>query len=175
MLKTTLAAIVALSAATSLTACDDFQEKAPAGPAIAPVSAPASAPTSEPGAELAGNDPARAEVQAVLDAEVRRLLDEPSKMNVEVMRRDGDWAFVSGPAVMPDGTEIDLANTALSRPARDGMMEGTNVVALLKRTNGVWTVAVSAIGSTDVPQVEWPQRYRVSPALVGQEEAEGGE
>ncbi|CAN5384257.1 hypothetical protein BH10PSE1_BH10PSE1_31880 [soil metagenome] len=151
---------------------------APVETQVPPVAAPAATPAS-PAAELSATDPARVAIQTVLEAVVARSLGVPAKINVEIMRAetagDTQWAFVSGPAVALDGAEIDLSKTSMARPAKDGMMDGTNVIALLKHSGGVWAVATMAIGPTDVPQVAWPQQYKVSPALVGQEEAEGGE
>ena len=112
---------------------------------------------------------------AALDAAVARSLGVPARVNVEIARAEGDWAYLSGPAVAADGADLDLSKTNMAKAAKDGMMDGTNVVALLKRTAGVWAVATMAIGPTDVPAVAWPRQYGVSPALVGQEEAEGGE
>jgi hypothetical protein len=171
MLKTTLAAIAVLAGAASLTACDDFQEKAPAAaPATAPV------PATEPGAELAANDPVRAGIQAALDLRLTSDLGVPAKINIEIARGETPWAFASGPAVTASGGEIDFSKTKLAEAASEGMMDGSNVIALLKKAPAVgWTVVEIHIGPTDVPQAGWPQQYGVSPALVGQEEAEGGE
>jgi hypothetical protein len=146
--------------------------------APAPLPAPAAMPDG-PAAELSPADPARPAIQTALEAAVVRSLGVPARVSVEIMRAEtaagGQWAFVSGPAVLPDGTAIDLSKTSMARPAKAGMMDGTNVIALLKRADGVWSVATMAIGPTDAPQVAWPKHYGVSPALVGLEEAEGGE
>ena len=155
-------------------------EPAPA-PAAAPEVAvpveptPAPAPTPAVLTDLAATDPARASIVAALDAAVARSLGVPSRVNVEIARVEGDWAYVSGPAVTPDGADLDLSKTNMARAAEEGMMDGTTVVALLKRTDGVWAIAEMAVGPTDVPAVAWPRQYGVTPALVGQEEAEGGE
>jgi hypothetical protein len=166
--------LIAAAGVLALAACDDVQEKAPAGPAVAPASAPA--PIAEPGAELAANDPVRAEVQAVLDARLTGDLGVPAKIEIEIARGAPPWAFVSGPAVTASGGEIDFSKTTLAEAASEGMIDGANVIALLRRAPaGGWTVVEIHIGPTDVPQVAWPQQYGVSPALVGQETAEGGE
>lgn len=156
---------------------------APAPDVVAPVETPAviapAAQPASPAAELSATDPARPAIQSTLEAAVTRSLGLPARVNVEIMRAETigavQWAFVSGPAVGLDGAEIDLSKTTMARPAKDGMVDGTNTIALLKRENGVWAVATMAIGPTDVPQVAWPKQYKVSPALVGQEEAEDGE
>jgi hypothetical protein len=174
--------LIAATGLLALAGCDDFQQK-PSAPVINPqviggIEAPAATPSS-PGAELSPTDPARPAIEAVTDAAVVRSLGVPARVTVEILRAEtaGDiqWAFVSGPAVAPDGGALDLSKTTMAQAAAEGMMDGTNVIALLKRDNGGWTVVTMAIGPTDVPQVGWPQQYGVSPALVGQEEAEGGE
>ncbi|WGM48436.1 hypothetical protein KOAAANKH_03337 [Brevundimonas sp. NIBR10] len=142
------------------------------------IEAPAATPSS-PGAELSPTDPARPSIQAVLDAAVIRSLGLPARVNLEILRGETrgelQWVYVSGPAVALDGSELDLSKTNMASAAEEGMMDGTTVVALLKREDGGWTVATMAIGPTDVPAVAWPRQYGVSPALVGMEEAEGGE
>lgn len=170
MSKITLAAVAVLA----LAACDDFQDRPPAAPA--PVAAPMSAPTSAPGAELAENDPVRAEVQAVLDPRLTHDLGQPAKIKVEIMRGEAPWVMVSGPITTPSGGEIDFATTPLAQAAANGMMDGSNVIALLKKPAvGAWTVVEIHVGPTDVPQAGWPAQYHVSPAFAGMEEAEGGD
>ncbi|MDB5422388.1 MAG: hypothetical protein JWR59_2335 [Brevundimonas sp.] len=149
--------------------------EAPVETQTAATTAASTAPAFGPVAsELAAADPARASIQSAIEAAVTRSLGLPAKVDVEIMRGQGDWAFVSGPAVSAEGGEIDLSKTTMAQAADEGMMDGTTVVALLRRVGGVWSVATMAIGPTDVPQVGWPDQYGVSPALVGQEEAEGG-
>ncbi|CAN5223594.1 hypothetical protein BH09PSE1_BH09PSE1_28240 [soil metagenome] len=181
--------LIAAACLLAIAACSEPQQEpepapAPAPEIVAPAEAPAPLPApaatpTGPAAELAPTDPARAPIQTTLEAAVARSLGVPAKVNVEIMRAETagavQWAFVSGPATAPDGTAIDLSKTTMARPAAGGMMDGTNVIALLRHENGVWTVATMAIGPTDVPQVAWPKQYKVSPALVGLEEAEGGE
>lgn len=175
-MKTALFAAGVLALTASLTACDDFKAPAPAETpaADAPATAPATTTTTPPGAELAANDPVRAELQAVLDARLTRDLGVPAKINVEIARGEAPWAFVSGPAVTPAGGAIDFSKTKLAEAASEGMVDGPNVIALLRKAAaGGWAVVEIHVGPTDVPQVAWPQQYGVSPALVGQEEAEG--
>ena len=118
---------------------------------------------------MAATDPARAAIQAAVEARLATELGQPAKLDMEIVRAEGDWAFASGPAVSPTGGPIDFATTKMAEQAAEGMMDGSNVIALLKRANGAWTVTEIAVGPTDVPQVAWPQKYGVSPALVGQE------
>ncbi|MBJ7485448.1 hypothetical protein [Brevundimonas sp.] len=158
-------------------ACDEPAPEPASVPEVAPpvVTTPEPAPTPAVLTDLAETDPARAPIVAALDAAVARSLGVPARVNVEIARAEGDWAYVSGPAVAADGAELDLSKTNMARAAEEGMMDGTTVVALLKRTAGVWAIAEMAVGPTDVPAVAWPRQYGVSPALVGMEEAEGGD
>jgi len=158
-------------------ACDEpAPEPASVPEVVAPVETkPATLPTTAVLTDLAAADPARALIVAALNAAVARSLGVPAKVNVEIARAEGDWAYVSGPAVAADGSDFDLSKTNMASAAEDGMMDGTTVVALLKRSAGVWTVAEMAVGPTDVPAIAWPRQYGVSPALVGMEDAEGGE
>lgn len=158
--------VKAIAAAALLAAASACSK--PAEPAAAPAPE-AAAPASNPGAELSANDPARAAIQAAVEARLGAELGVPAKMNVEIMRADGDWAYASGPAVDPAGGEIDFTKTKLAPAATEGMMDGSNTIALLKKVDGAWTVVEFAVGPTDVPQVGWPAKHGVAPALVGQE------
>lgn len=165
-----------VAACLLVSACDEpAPEPASAPEVVAPVeTAPAPAPTPAVLTDFAETDPARAPIVAALDAAVARSLGVPARVNVEIARAEGDWAYVSGPAVAADGTDLDLSKTNMARAFEEDMMDGTNVVALLKRTAGVWAVAEMAVGPTDVPAVAWPRQYGVNPALVGQETGESG-
>lgn len=151
-------------------ACSKPAEPAHLPPADAP---PAAA--SDAGAEIAADDPERGPIRAAVELKLAEVLGSPARLEVEIMRRDGDWAFVSGPAISPVGGEIDFAATKLAEPHAEGMMDGSNTLALLKREAGAWTVVEIAVGPTDVPQIAWAETHGVKPALVGLETAEGGE
>lgn len=148
----------------------------PAEPASAPAPEAAAPAAATPGRELAANDPARAAIQTALDAALTKELgDVPAMVKVEILRQDGDWAFASGPAVSsPTGEALDFHATSLRERAEAGVIDGSNTLALLKKSGGAWTVVEIAVGPTDVPQIEWVTKHGVKPALVGLEEAEGG-
>ena len=133
------------------------------------VSGPEAPAASGAAAELSATDPARQAIAAALDARLRTELGQPGVVAIEILRAEGDWAFASGPATAPDGTAIDFSKTLLAQRAADGVLDGSNVIALLKKTGEVWAVTEFFVGPTDVPQVAWPDQYGVSPALVGQE------
>jgi len=171
MRQTAVIAAAALLAA--LAACSK-----PAEPAGAPAAAEAAAPAAAtPGAELPAGDPQRAALQTVIDARLTKELgDVPAKVNLEIVRVDGDWAFASGPAVSsPTGEELDFHATALRERAEAGVIDGNNTLVLLKREGGTWKVVEMAIGPTDVAQIEWVTKHGVPNALVGLEDAEGGQ
>ena len=156
-----------------LAACNDERTAVPpvpSAPATVASSTPAPPAPSKPGEELAANNPVRAEVQPVLDAQLTRELEVVAKVKVEILRGEGPWVFVSGLAMNPAGADIDFSTTSLAEPAADGMIDGNTVTALLRKAaNGTWEVVEFHIGPTDVPQIGWPQDYHVSPALVGME------
>lgn len=105
---------------------------------------------------LAWQEPARGTPlrAAVLDA-VRPLaaqdLGAPIEFVVDMLRVEGDRAFVAVRAQRPGGAPIDMAATPMARRGDydPDFSEGPSVQALLVRTNGTWQTLHHATGATD--------------------------
>jgi hypothetical protein len=79
----------------------------------------------------------------------------------------GDSAFADLRPWRPGGRPIDWGRTKFAAAVRDDMFGGDTSFVLLRRKQGVWSVAEIAIGPTDVAWDWWRQQYRLPEALFG--------
>ena len=79
----------------------------------------------------------------------------------------GDWAFADVRPQRPGGQPIDWSQTKFAAALRDDMFGGDTSFVLLRRNQGVWSVAEIAIGPTDVAWDWWRQKYALPAGLFG--------
>ncbi len=79
----------------------------------------------------------------------------------------GDWAFGNVRPVRPDGVEINWLQTRFAPALKAGAFQTETSFFLLKRVDGVWTMAEYVVGPTDVTWDGWRQQYNLPPALFG--------
>lgn len=133
----------------------------PASDSLAPSAAHVS-----PGDSGAANDSAAAgDPMAALREAVARELGQPVTLEVDKRRESGRWTFVTAVARTADGTPIDYTRTKFADAVKDGVFDDW-LCALLERNGARWTVVALEIGATDVPYVDWPERFAVPRALV---------
>ncbi len=97
-------------------------------------------------------------------------IGQPVKFAVTEKRTDGEWGWLVAQPWTPDGAQIDWSQTRYAERAAAGMLDGRGATyALLRKQNGRWSVVAFAVGPTDVPYVDWPQRYGAPSALMGLE------
>ncbi|TNF22558.1 MAG: hypothetical protein EP318_03520 [Rhodobacteraceae bacterium] len=79
-------------------------------------------------------------------------LGAPVEFVVGVLRVSGDLAFAAVAAQRPGGGAIDLRQTPgyFRGTLEPGMMDGTNIQALYRRSGKTWVAVHHAIGATDV-------------------------
>lgn len=106
----------------------------------------------------------RAELFDAAAKAVRKVLGVPVSFRVSVLRVQGDWAYLQGTPVNPDGTALDWSATALAREWAAGHMSDT-VMVLLRRQAGTWVVADQFVGPTDVAWYGWVEEYGLSETL----------
>jgi hypothetical protein len=151
-------------AAAALAACTP-----PAAEKAAPPESPAAAVLAE------ADTATRNALLTALTPVVEKDLGQKVTFKPEIVRTMGDWGWVSAQLVTLDGGAIDFAKTHYAEALKEGMFDGPALNALLRRKDGVWTVADFDIGSTDVAWTAWPQKHAAPPEVMGFETAEGGE
>jgi hypothetical protein len=108
---------------------------------------------------------AAADVMAALRQAVERELGQPITLEIDKRREDARWAFVTAVARTADGKPVDYTRTKFAGAVKDGVFDDW-LCALLERDGTMWKVTALEIGATDVPYVDWPERFGVPRDLV---------
>lgn len=116
--------------------------------------------------EIAVGDPLRKPLLDGLRPTIERDLGQPVKFVVRSLRTMDGWAFAEVTPQTPAGRPIDLGRTRYAEAAREGMMDGDTVHALLHRERGTWVVKAFAIGPTDVAWDGWDTEFGAPRALL---------
>jgi hypothetical protein len=136
-------------------------------PAVPP---PGAAPAEPAPAEtVAAAPPTQASMLEVLRLGVESELEQPVSIAVDVLRTGERWGFVTAVARSPEGRPIDYSRTRFAEDVADGVFDDW-FCALLRIDGAQWSLVALEIGATDVPFVDWPERYGVPTALVLPEE-----
>lgn len=122
---------------------------------------PAVAPQrgSAPMYEVARTDPLRKTLLDALRPVIEKDLGQPVQFVVTNLRVKGVWAFANVTPQTPSGKPIDFRRTRYASLIRDGVFDGPQTFALLKREGARWRVIAFAIGPTDAPFAGWPQEF----------------
>lgn len=96
---------------------------------------------------------------------VEAELGQPVRIEIDDRRGNQRWGFVTAVARSPDGGAIDYASTKYAPDIEDGVFDDW-LCALLERDGEEWRVVALEIGATDVPFVDWPERYGVPRDIV---------
>lgn len=102
-----------------------------------------------------------AERKGIMDAlrvPVMRELKQRVVFKPSHLKLAGGWAFIVARPLQPNGRKVDYSRGIHAEAAKSGALED-QVVGLLKRGKGGWTVVAHTVGATDVPYVDWPQRF----------------
>jgi hypothetical protein len=115
--------------------------------------------------EVKPGTPLRKTLLDALRPRIEKAFRQKVKFEVRRLRTDGEWAFLDGMALQPNGKPIDLAKT----PFKDEMdaMDGPTVFVLMRKKSGRWSVITEAIGPTDLAWSDWDARFGVPRAVLG--------
>jgi len=108
-----------------------------------------------------------ADRQAIMNAArvpVVRDIGQQIVFVVQVLRTDGQWAYLQATPVQPDGRPLDWTRTRLAADWRADAMSDI-VMVLLARRGGRWQVVDHVVGPTDVFWYSWTDRYGLPDAL----------
>ena len=108
---------------------------------------------------LQKNSPERKAILDTLRIPVERRLKQKIVFRVDEIRVSGNWAFMSGAPMAPDGKSPDYRNTPFSAAIEAGAFDN-NIFALFQKKAGKWKVVTYAIGCTDVCYADWHRRYK---------------
>lgn len=112
-----------------------------------------------------------AERQAITDAlrvPVQKQLKTKVTFKIENLRVQREWAFMKGAPQQPNGNAIDYHGTPYQTAIAAGAFDD-GIVALLRKRGHKWQVVTYVIGATDVPYVEWAQKYHAPPGIFKDE------
>ncbi len=101
-------------------------------------------------------DAARAPVQADIGRSVIFVVD--------ILRTDGNWAYLQGKPVNRDGSPVDWRRTPFAREMALGAMSDV-VMVLFAKVSGRWQVIEYALGPTDVQWLDWARKYGLAERL----------
>ena len=88
-------------------------------------------------------------------------------LKVENLRKNNQWAFLTGIPLSKTGERIDYNKTRFAADIREGYFDD-GFVALTKKDikSGNWTLIELSLGATDAPFIDWPEQYRVPKNLI---------
>lgn len=116
-----------------------------------------------PGSEAVASTP-----EAAVRRAVAQSLGMAVSLAVDTSNLHGDWAFLAGRPLTPEGSPIDYSKTPYAKDVAEGYFDD-NFVALVRRTDagvGGWEIVELSIGATDAPFVDWPDKHGLPRALV---------
>ena len=101
----------------------------------------------------------------VVQKAVESELQQPVFVEVDKLHKDDQWAFVTAVSLTADRQPIDYSKTRYAADVADGVFDDW-LCALLENRDGYWELVALEIGATDVPFVDWPDRYGVPKAIL---------
>ncbi len=108
--------------------------------------------------------PERKAIADALRAPVKTELQTDVIFKINRLKVQGEWAFLAGVPLKPNGSEMDYKGTVYQEAIREGAFDG-GIFALLRKTDGQWITVRYVIGATDVPYVDWPQELGAPKAI----------
>jgi len=99
--------------------------------------------------------------RAIIDAArvpVTETLRKSVRFKVEQLKAVGDWAFLYADMQDDQGRPVSYQGTELADAAAHGAVSRA-YAALLRRSDGRWTVVAKAIGPTDVAWAGWAREF----------------
>jgi hypothetical protein len=106
--------------------------------------------------------------EAAVQRAVSQSLEVAVSLAIDTLNLHGDWAFLAGRPLTPEGSPIDYSKTPYAKDVAEGFFDD-NFVALVRRTHagvGGWEVVELSVGATDAPFVDWPDRHGLPRVLI---------
>lgn len=106
------------------------------------------------------DNPARKEILEALKSKLQPQLKLKPKLLVKQLSVKGGFAYYAGEVRNENGQEIDFRKTSFREAVQEGLFDGPNTNALLKKVQGKWKVLTYSIGPTDVPWGCWWKEFK---------------
>lgn len=108
--------------------------------------------------------------QAALDAltpVISAEIGAPVALDPSTANVTGEWAYIVAIPKNEDGSAMDWSLTNLASRYENGVMDESGAVyALLRKQDGVWSVAEYVIAPTDVAWLDWAGRHNVPEGII---------
>lgn len=98
---------------------------------------------------------------------VESRLHKPVIFQVTALRVRGDWAFMTGIPIQPNGRPFDYRGTPYAAAARMTEAFSGGISALLHKIGGHWRVLTYNIGASDLNWYDWDKRYGCPRVILG--------
>ena len=110
-------------------------------------------------------DPQRRVLLDTIRPAIASHIGQPVQFMVDRLQVQGDWAFYAGRIQQPSGRPIDFSRTRYAEAMQDGMFDGPNTYALLRRKGTRWRLVDWVVGPTDVTYAGWSGEYGAPESL----------
>ncbi len=135
-----------------------------------PVGATIEPPMPVPAIQIANRnvpvgDPQRRILLDAIRPAIQADVGQPVQFVVDTLRTRGDWAFYAGRIQQPNGRPIDFARTLYADRVAEGVFDGPQTYAVLRRVGGTWRLIDFVVGPTDVAYLGWPDAHGAPVAL----------
>lgn len=110
------------------------------------------------------NSPERKAILDALREPVAKELKQDVSFIADKLKVQGDWAFIAGKARNAKGGEPDWKITKYRELIESGDFED-NLFALLKKTDGKWSVVKYMMSCLDVCYLGWDKEYKAPKAI----------
>jgi hypothetical protein len=101
----------------------------------------------------------RNQIISVVKKNFAAELTKPVKLRINAFKIHKGWSFLRGVLLNNAGKPMDYHGTPYQDAVDDGVFDDW-FCALLRNVNGKWQLVVHSIGATDVPYLDWAERYK---------------
>jgi hypothetical protein len=106
----------------------------------------------------------RKQIISALKTHFKSELRKPVKISVTAFKNQNDWSFIRGVILDKSGKSMNYKGTPYQEAVQAGIFDDW-FCSLLYREKGKWRVMTYAIGATDVPYVDWANKYSAPPGI----------
>ena len=102
----------------------------------------------------------------VVQSATEEALGIPVTLAIHDQRSDQNWFFLIATPLTGTGGPVNYGDTRLADRAAEGEFDDWLCALLRKSGSNTWELLELEIGATDVPFIDWPDRYGVPVELI---------